>query len=331
LSLLAAHQLQQQQATVVVTGDSNGGGGGGDGEATATTNNNTNGGGSVDTSANNNKDDTTSAAAVASTQSVVEESAAAAAGGDEEPTTTAATAINNKKEKARRKRERQRQAALERQRQIDAETANAGPSPRAVELEQLAQQLAPNNLQVAEIAADGHCLYRAVAAQLNRIHMNHSDKTNNNNNNTTTVLHDYQSVRAQCADALLQHADQYAPFCAHNTDDDSDSNNMSFADYCERVRSSADWGGHLEIRALASALQRSIHVYSVAHRLVVVDPDDNDNNNSSDNNNNESGDTENIQQQPIRLSYHVHDYALGEHYNQVIETDNNNNNNHQDS
>lgn len=69
----------------------------------------------------------------------------------------------------------------------------------------------------------------------------------------------------------------------------------------ESVRSSAEWGGHIELRALSIAMKRAVLVYSVQSRepLTIA----------------ENGcDTEN----PIRLSYHLQYYALGEHYNQVV-------------
>lgn len=70
-----------------------------------------------------------------------------------------------KVEKARLKREKQRQKELRREQEISKETANAGPLPREVENKIILQQLAPLNMIIAEVKADGHCLYRAVAAQ----------------------------------------------------------------------------------------------------------------------------------------------------------------------
>lgn len=68
--------------------------------------------------------------------------------------------------KARKKKERQKERELQRQKEIEEETANAGPSLREVELEQIQAVLTPLNFEVAEVEADGHCLYRAVAAQI---------------------------------------------------------------------------------------------------------------------------------------------------------------------
>jgi OTU domain-containing protein 6 len=70
--------------------------------------------------------------------------------------------------KARKKRERQKEKEAKLQEQIEQETANAGPSMRQIELRQIQAILTPLNLTVSEVEADGHCLYRAVAAQANK-------------------------------------------------------------------------------------------------------------------------------------------------------------------
>jgi len=71
-----------------------------------------------------------------------------------------------KQEKARRKREKAREKERERELQIEKENAEAGPSARQIELEQIQQQLAPLGLEIAEIPSDGNCLYRAISAHV---------------------------------------------------------------------------------------------------------------------------------------------------------------------
>lgn len=98
---------------------------------------------------------------------------------------------------------------------------------------------------------------------------------------------------ALCADTLQSHQDEFAPFCELNDDI------ATFDDYVQRVRDSAEWGGHLELRALGMALDRPIHIFKAgASEPLHI---------------HEQGCGE-----PIRLSYHHHYYALGEHYNQVV-------------
>jgi hypothetical protein len=66
------------------------------------------------------------------------------------------------------------------------------------------------------------------------------------------------------------------------------------------VRNSAEWGGHLELRALGMALKRPIHIYSVQNGSEPLKIE------------------ESQPGEPILVSYHLHHYALGEHYNQVV-------------
>lgn len=89
--------------------------------------------------------------------------------------------------------------------------------------------------------------------------------------------------------------DEFAPFCEYT---DAAPN---FDAYVQQVRSSAEWGGHLELRALSMAVRRPVLIYSAQSREPIsIDQD--------------GCDLEN----PVRLSYHLQYYALGEHYNQVV-------------
>lgn len=100
-----------------------------------------------------------------------------------------------------------------------------------------------------------------------------------------------------CADTLLRHESEFAPFCEYD-----DEKVPDFAHYVERVRNSSDWGGHLELRVLSLALKKHIVVYSAqSTEPLHVKPADGEEDD-----------------EPIRLSYHLHYYALGEHYNQVV-------------
>jgi OTU domain-containing protein 6 len=92
---------------------------------------------------------------------------------------------------------------------------------------------------------------------------------------------------------LKSNEEEFAPFCELSDEI------TEFDHYVDRVRSSSDWGGHLELRAIGMALNRPIEVYSVhsGSKPLIIHESEN---------------------APIRLSYHLHYYALGEHYNQVV-------------
>jgi len=91
---------------------------------------------------------------------------------------------------------------------------------------------------------------------------------------------------------LNKKREDYAPFCEYT------NNIKTFDEYVDSVRSSNEWGGHLELRALAEGLRRPIVVYSAAQPKLVMGDDDGSN--------------------PVLLSYHLHYYSLGEHYNQIV-------------
>jgi OTU domain-containing protein 6 len=100
----------------------------------------------------------------------------------------AVVVIEDKKAKAAKKKEKEREKerlkAKEKQVRMSAEKAEAGPSPRDVELGILSRKLSSGvgspiipPLRVHEVLSDGHCLYRAVdhQLQLRRVHANSGD------------------------------------------------------------------------------------------------------------------------------------------------------------
>jgi OTU domain-containing protein 6 len=217
--------------------------------------------------------------------------------------------------KKMQKRQQQRDREREREQAILEETARVGPTPREIEMQQIQSILAKLavsssssssnasvSLIIQEVPADGHCLYRAVAKQLS--------------SSSSEVSH--VDVRNWVAHEMERHSEEYAPFCEYNHEDEDEEDD--FAAYVDRVRNTATWGGHLELQALASLLNRPIEIYQASHAtpLVIVgrthDPDDHD------------AEPTMLQYHhllpkdttPIRLSYHRHYYSLGEHYNCVV-------------
>ena len=98
-----------------------------------------------------------------------------------------ADARERKLARARKKREKQREREAEKERQIAEETANAGPSMRDVELKQLQGFLTPLNLAIRPVPADGHCMYRSIAAQLSIISPENEQKDYNDISKSCTI------------------------------------------------------------------------------------------------------------------------------------------------
>ena len=72
----------------------------------------------------------------------------------------------------------------------------------------------------------------------------------------------------------------------------------SFEDYVSRVRSSAEWGGELELRAVSECTKRRIKVFDSGRTPRII------------------GEVYR-EEAEMKVSYHRHYYDLGEHYNVV--------------
>ena len=168
------------------------------------------------------------AATVEEEEVVVED--AAAKKREEEERIKAKKLAKAAKKKSKREAKAKTASARAQADAIEAEEVRRN-SERKKECEAISRKLVDVNRRIKDVAADGHCLYRAIADQ--------SDST-------------YTEVRKTCAAFMEAHADDFAPFIEDE----------SFGDHCAKVRSSAEWGGQPEVLALARALDRPIVVYS---------------------------------------------------------------------
>lgn len=152
-----------------------------------------------------------------------------------------------------------------------------------------------------DIPSDGHCLYRAIADQLQTLQISIdrsvlSSKIEIRDHGQV----DYRALRIVAAQHLRSHAIEFAPFLGIDPESDS----ASYEAYCGKVESDslADWGGQLEIRALVEALNVSVAIYSAdSVSPLVMTP---------------SSSLPSVGE--LKISYHRHLFTLGEHYNSVI-------------
>ncbi len=114
----------------------------------------------------------------------------------------------------------------------------------------------------------------------------------------------FQLLRVLAANYIRRNPDDFTPFLEMSADD------PEFAAYCDKVESEVqcEWGGQLEITALCACLGLQIHVYSADSPVLVMGGDADGNSSSGV----ESS------RKPLRISFHRHYFALGEHYNSVI-------------
>lgn len=154
--------------------------------------------------------------------------------------------------------------------------------------ERLAMQLAPLILKIKDIQPDGHCLYRALAHQCTQ-NLPDLEPELAKEVQTWEQGGGHTQMRAICAAFMRQHMDDFAPFV--DTDD--------FGAYIDKIQNTAEWGGDVELTALARRLRSHIHVYSAAMSEQIFSP---------------------ILDSKVhlRLSYHKYAFGLGEHYNSVV-------------
>ena len=141
-------------------------------------------------------------------------------------------------------------------------------------------------------------LHRAIADQLNSLWLHAVPNSNTKTDSSEDVKHDFIQLRTIASAYLRSHADEFAPFLGMLPTD------SEYGAYCNKVESvgDAEWGGQLEIKALCSSLNRTMMIYSADAPVVIMG---------------EENLASNPSQLPLKLAYHRHFYALGEHYNSV--------------
>ena len=180
-----------------------------------------------------------------------------------------------------------------------AAAAAAGPSVREQEMQSLNALLVPKGMKVYEIAADGHCMFRAIEDQIKYLDLSNSNQFLDRNMS-------FLDLRSSVAKQLRSHSEKYSPFwdCSeleHNDCSDC-SDRDKFLKYCDEIEKTAKWGGHLELQALADAMSHRIEVYSADMPILSFGPD---------------GREESADGPPIVLCYLKYAYGLGEHYNSI--------------
>ncbi|CAI5746605.1 unnamed protein product [Peronospora destructor] len=191
--------------------------------------------------------------------------------------------------KAHRKREEKKKKERERCKRI--EKANESTmSKRQVEVDAILARLATHGLKLKDIPSDGHCMYHAVADQVKQKNLPLADE-----------MTGFQYLRKLTSEYMLAHPDDFLPFMV--LDESISGADDAFTSYCDRVATTADWGGQLELRALACALQIPIEVFAAEGDVLVMGG--------------EFVNEDDASAPTLQLTYHLHYYTLGEHFNSV--------------
>lgn len=189
----------------------------------------------------------------------------------------------------------------------EIQESNAGQSLRENENSRIDRVLRQEGLSVKPIISDGHCLYRyrrfsscrsllscSRQSWLNRAL---SDQLQYYPEPPTSPHLSFQELRRKAAEYIRAHSHEFAPFLS------LEPNSAEMDAYCDNIinEHKAEWGGQVEIQALCAALNRKIHVYSADSPVLHMGEEQ-----------------VTSRAPPLRVSYHKHYYALGEHYNSVV-------------
>lgn len=156
---------------------------------------------------------------------------------------------------------------------------------RARESESMRKTIDSHSLTEHQIAPDGHCLFSAVADQLsqNAIPLSsHGEPP-------------YKTVRRDASAYMLEHRDDFEPFLEEGIEG-----------YARKMRETAEWGGQLELMALARRYGVEMRIVQDGGRVERIGEEEGLKDESR-------GGTGKV----LWLAYYRHGYGLGEHYNSL--------------
>ena len=113
-----------------------------------------------------------------------------------------------------------------------------------------ATQLASLHLRLQHIDGDGNCLFRSIADQVEGLESNHAH------------------YRQLACTHIAEHAELYAPFIDGG---EGGKAGEGLKAYVTRMSRMGEWGGNLELVALARALQRDVVVHQLGAPRLLID------------------------------------------------------------
>lgn len=164
------------------------------------------------------------------------------------------------------------------------------PNLRARECESMEKHCTSRGLKEQEIRSDGHCLYAAVADQLLNADVGLQPITSIDGLSSDDLIMKpaYKATRQVAASYIAANSHDFAPFLEEPLED-----------YVRTVRETGEWGGHLELMALARAYDLKINVLQANGQVDTIES-----NSQSD-------------AKCLWLAYYKHSFGLGEHYNSL--------------
>lgn len=108
------------------------------------------------------------------------------------------------------------------------------------------------------------------------------------------IVDDVETLRHKISDYIVMNKDSLIFYMTNAATGDC-LDDAGFEKYCEDLRNTAAWGGHVEISALSNILALPIEVIQATGPPTIQG--------------------EHFKGPPLTITYHRHIYSLGEHYN----------------
>ncbi|EHK39714.1 hypothetical protein TRIATDRAFT_279467 [Trichoderma atroviride IMI 206040] len=191
------------------------------------------------------------------------------------------------KKRNRQKERLARRAAEQEAAMLNAEQeASSMTDHRARESTYMKSAFATHKLTEKDIQPDGHCLFSALADQLS-----HNGIPLGGGGDKEVEEPAYKTMRKTATGYMEAHADDFAPFLEED-----------FGGYVKKMRDTAEWGGQLELMAVARR-------YGVEIKVIQ--------DGRTENISGRQEDKEGEEAKTLWLAYYRHGYGLGEHYNSL--------------
>ena len=203
---------------------------------------------------------------------------------------SSSNAVNGYAKKPNRQKARLARRAAEQEAAVEQAEKEASdlPNLREKEIQSMQEVFSARGLKEHEIRSDGHCLYSAIADQLISCDLGLKPSIQIDDADLNPNKAAYSITRQVAASYISQNANDFIPFLEQPLDQ-----------YLRIIRETGEWGGHLEILALAKAYRLNIHVLHANGHVDRI----------------ESGASSD--HEPLWLAYYHHSYGLGEHYNSL--------------
>ncbi|SCU89394.1 LANO_0D04720g1_1 [Lachancea nothofagi CBS 11611] len=206
--------------------------------------------------------------------------------------------VTQPKKHRNRQKERiaKREAEIDRIREAAALEAAEQPDYKKMEQDALDDLCRINNLKQLDIQPNGHCLFASILDQMQSRHPEDAiyDIPSAYSQTKNPQDFDVYVLRSLSSSFIRANRDDFIPYLF----DEATLTMKEVDEYTKTMEESAQWGGEVEILALAKVLKCCISVMMSGRATHKVNEDDHTN-------------------PELKLVYYKHSYALGEHYNSL--------------